>query len=386
MTNANRLSRKFISASFVLSLPLLADVPQTTAQAFWSKSAVDSISRVLAINANAHIPYVTKGRGGDGNVWIEQSSRILMTDRDFWEQVNHGLADTSVSALTSDASGHIFAGTNNGRIFRTTNNGENWIEINTGFGDCSILTLVSTTAGDLLVGTSCGLFFLPAPRIGIPDPNPRNCAVLSIAVNSSGHIFIGTDTCGIFRSTDNGMTWAPVSTGLTGGRVGALAINANGYVFAGTSDGVVFRSTNNGDSWTVTNLEPYGSVNVLTFDANGQLFVRTSRGVFCSARPEHPCLPNVVVTSLGINSDGLIFAGTFGNGVFRSSNSGLNWEQINSGLTNPEVRALAINSADVVFAGTGGGVFRRIRETTSVNLPPGDVAANYAMRKMTLLK
>ena len=64
------------------------------------------------------------------------------------------------------------------------------------------------------------------------------------------------------------------------------------------------------------------------------------------------------VVSLAINSSGQIFAGTFGGGVFRSTNNGANWSQINTGLTTAYVNALAINSSVFIFAGAGGGVFR----------------------------
>jgi len=63
---------------------------------------------------------------------------------------------------------------------------------------------------------------------------------------------------------------------------------------------------------------------------------------------------------LAINSVGHIFAGTNGNGIYRSSDNGNSWIQVNTGLTNKTVYALAINSSDHLFAGTDAGVFRSI--------------------------
>ena len=52
-----------------------------------------------------------------------------------------------------------------------------------------------------------------------------------------------------------------------------------------------------------------------------------------------------------------IFAGTYGGGVFLSSDNGANWTAVNNGLTNSYVRSLAISGTNI-FAGTaGGGVF-----------------------------
>jgi len=65
------------------------------------------------------------------------------------------------------------------------------------------------------------------------------------------------------------------------------------------------------------------------------------------------------IHTLAINSSGDIFAGGIGGEVFRSTDNGDNWTQINNGLTNTDVRALAINSSGDIFAGThGGGVYR----------------------------
>ena len=55
-----------------------------------------------------------------------------------------------------------------------------------------------------------------------------------------------------------------------------------------------------------------------------------------------------------------LYAGTWGGGVFKSTDSGGNWSEINTGLTNIHVLALAIDpqTPTTLYAGTdGGGVF-----------------------------
>jgi hypothetical protein len=54
----------------------------------------------------------------------------------------------------------------------------------------------------------------------------------------------------------------------------------------------------------------------------------------------------------------LLFVGTYGGGVFRSTNNGTSWTEVNTGLTNQLINAFAIIDT-VLFTGTyGGGVFR----------------------------
>ena len=59
----------------------------------------------------------------------------------------------------------------------------------------------------------------------------------------------------------------------------------------------------------------------------------------------------------------LIFAGTYGSGMFRSSDSGGSWQKINNGLSALYKGALAINANNHIFVGAdfvggAGGVFR----------------------------
>jgi hypothetical protein len=60
-----------------------------------------------------------------------------------------------------------------------------------------------------------------------------------------------------------------------------------------------------------------------------------------------------------------LFAGTFGGGVFLSTNNGTSWTAVNTGLTNLYVFALAVSGTNL-FAGTYyGGVFRSTNNGTS---------------------
>ncbi len=81
---------------------------------------------------------------------------------------------------------------------------------------------------------------------------PYRRTINTLAINSSGHIFVGTYD-GVFRSTDNGGIWAQVNTGLTNTSVCSLTINSSGHIFAGTCGGGVFRSVQSTTSIKETN-------------------------------------------------------------------------------------------------------------------------------------
>jgi hypothetical protein len=136
--------------------------------------------------------------------------------------------------------------------------------------------------------------------------------------------------------------------------------------------------------WVQTNGPYSGQVSCVAMSANGaggmNLFAGTrGDGVFLSTNsgaspvyggswtPVNFGLLNKDVLSLAVGSNGAeaidVFAGTTGNGVFVSSDNGASWTQVNSGLRNLSVLCLAVspNGADGsnLFAGTNGltGVF-----------------------------
>ena len=67
-----------------------------------------------------------------------------------------------------------------------------------------------------------------------------------------------------------------------------------------------------------------------------------------------PSIQTVVVTP-----DGVVYAGSFGMGLFRSSDRGQSWDLLNRGLTDPFLLCLAVMPGHHVYAGTmRGGVYR----------------------------
>lgn len=63
------------------------------------------------------------------------------------------------------------------------------------------------------------------------------------------------------------------------------------------------------------------------------------------------------ILTLTTGKDGAIYAGTFRGGVFRSRDRGKSWQAINSGLKRQEIKAL-LAVGDAVYAGTSDGVYR----------------------------
>lgn len=152
--------------------------------------------------------------------------------------------------------------------------------------------------------------------------------------------------------------------GPTGGPVSALIIDG-GTTYAGTSLGGIFRSEDLGDTWSRLDLTGvFESVNSFLLNADGDLFAGTSFGVrrstdhgetwelFTVGLP-----PNPYVSSLAVNSSGVLFAGSTIGGMYRSEDEGETWTEINAGLTNTYVRAVAVAPDGTIYSGTNNGLF-----------------------------
>jgi len=295
----------------------------------------------------------------------------------YWYQRNSGLPSLPISSLAVTASDHIYAGTYGNGIFFSTDFGQSWTQKDTGL--------------------------------------PANAEVYSFAINASSYIYAGLENTnlGAYLSTDNGDTWT--SFGLNTNNVAAFAIDSAGYLYAATFEGGVYRTytttvvpppvpapvspanlaigltTDEGFTWSASfgatgyrlQLSTDSTFATTVFDSSKiadttmkidslsyetKYFWRVNSNNSKVASAWSPVwkfttihapgwtimsdsLPNYTIQSLLINSSNYIFAGTYGNGVFRSTNNGTYWNQ--SGLTTTEVYCFAQNSSGNIFAGVG---------------------------------
>ena len=165
---------------------------------------------------------------------------------------------------------------------------------------------------------------------------------------SSGRIVFAGGMNGIYRSTNNGASWAIVDTTIdladsVIGAVYAFAEN-NENLFAGGWYGID-RSTDNGLSWSPSYRAPKGPSEIMAFSLSGSNIFAGSwiYGVLCStdngANWTRDGLSPQDVRALTMVGTTLFAGGTF-SGVSRSTDSGKSWKAMNSGLRNRRVSSL----------------------------------------------
>jgi photosystem II stability/assembly factor-like uncharacterized protein len=179
---------------------------------------------IVTTPGNANQIFIAMAGGG---VWKTTDGGLS------WSPKTETLGSLSAGALTMDPNnvntlylgmGDAFDGTGLG-LYKSTNAGENW-------------------SGPVYLGSSTSI---------------RD---LYVAPGDSTIVLAATDI-GLFRSTDSGASFAPVTlaTGFadapatwdiefTGGSGFALSLEATPTVTTGTTNGQVFYSSNNGQTWT----------------------------------------------------------------------------------------------------------------------------------------
>jgi len=165
---------------------------------------------------------------------------------------------------------------------------------------------------------------------------------------------------GVFRSSDEGATWTARSSGMT-------ELRTSGIVKAGTrlyvvGPGGVFRSDNQGDSWAPAGLV---GVDVRCIAALGDVvYVGTlGSGVLKSTDggatwvASNAGLSATTFRAIEAKGTTLFLGGEIGTSVFRSTNGGTSWTPLAGGLPPSSYRGFASNALFIVAGAFGGGVF-----------------------------
>lgn len=194
----------------------------------------------------------------------------------------------------------------------------------------------------------------------VKTDGPDSVQVLVTA--SSNQVYAGTKD-GLFLSSDTGVTWTEISTGLTNRNVRAFT-PAFGFLYAGTVGGGIFRSSDGGSNWEAVNngLTNLDARSIASSQGQRTLLAATSGGVFLSADSGgswteiNTGLPSLDVRDVLYRDSGA-YAAT-DSGVFLRMPSDSVWLPLNNGLTTFDVRALAGDGTTSLVAGTGVGIFR----------------------------
>ncbi len=206
--------------------------------------------------------------------------------------------------------------------------------------------------------------FCLAPHLSrsqwVQTNGPFGGRITALGANSKT-LFVGTDGAGVFRSTNEGMSWSAAKNGLDNPTVYALAVRDTMLFAAGDISGI-YRSTNNGNQWVQSGLAGIpidylvaSGITLLAATRTGIVF-RSTNNASTWTVPDSG-LTTSYLTCLAAN-DRMMFVGTGDGGVFRSTDQGRTWVTVNLGLPGSffVVASLAADDSSV-FVSCNGRVY-----------------------------
>ncbi len=297
---------------------------------------LDIDARSLALTSSGRL---VLGTGFGDKIWVS-------TDKGTTWQMTQNLStfNSIFSVIPTSDSLILYAAAYATGVYRSTDGGRNWILTDTTTllnHFVRALVVDQSNSNIVYAGTGNGAFKTTNAGLSWSSGSgiPFSTAIHSLAIRPtiSNIVYAGTDHSYLYKSTDGGANWSHIASAqgfaVSDSFIRTLSVDlANpAIIYAGSDSGHIYKSTDGGNNWNLlANLGISNSVREILI---------------------HPVL------------DTIMFAATFGSGVFISTNLGVSWTQFNTGLSDLEVEALISDKNEplTLWAGTGShGVFKTL--------------------------
>jgi photosystem II stability/assembly factor-like uncharacterized protein len=214
----------------------------------------------------------------------------------------------------------LIVGSEDEGILLSNDGGRKWRKANKGLDDLCVNALAFSLdfAKDktIVAGTNAGVYLSRDGGASWKQTDAKTGAVLAVAAGAGGVMLAGAAQDGIFRSIDNGKSWAPANVGLAARLFVQLGVSPSfgkdKSLFSVALDEGVRRSSDAGESW-----EPLGTG-------------LDEREV------------TAVVISPAFAKDKTMFAATDA-GVWVTSDAGTSWKSTGEALKGSAIRSLTLS-------------------------------------------
>ena len=219
--------------------------------------------------------------------------------------------------------------------------------------------------------TNAGTAWTPVNNGLLPAGGNRQLRALAIDPAATGTLYATTDG-GVFKTVDGGAVWTASNGGLTNLSAQAIAVDprAPSTVYIGVTFNGVQKSVDGGATWTPARTGLTSEVSSLAIDPRvpARVYAGTQVGIFATSNggqgwaTANAGLANAVVQSVAVDPavPTTLYVGTRYSGAHKSVDGGATWTAINAGLSGSDVRVLTIDPSlpSRIYAGTGSGLYR----------------------------
>ena len=371
------------------------------------RSTDDGFTWSACNNASMGNPYDITGISDDG------ASLLVSCNEGRFRSTDQGLTFTALGNAPNYPGEMLALGGNviitrggfnfPGNVYRSTDNGATWQDANNGFDATPGIGAIHVDGTDLYAfgkhvyrSTDQGLTWTQLTTTPLAYPPKYSCRIgnrfylssdgntnvlvhrwdlgaaeytniapglpdtwtTTLFGSAAGHLFINKGRS-LYRSTDNGATWAEqAATGMIGAETYSLWVEGD-LVICGGYEGI-HRSTDAGTTWQRVASPQYTTIGGLHKNGNTVLAATTS-GLLRS-NDGGITWPTTALTNLSLgsfaNGGGSLFVGGSNAGnatVRRSTDAGNTWSDFSAGLPSQAGVLDVLATVDAVFAGIGTG-------------------------------
>ncbi len=279
------------------------------------------------ITALAHSGKYLYAATADSGVYI--FTGYVGSDR-YWKKTNTGLTNLKIRSLLAIDSLTLLAGTEGNGIFKSIDKGATWLPVSNTIFSTSTVTSFALVGNRVFLSVSDKGVFMSADKgaswSDFNDSHTLNIAgTISLSPNIQTNELAVINANGIYNLATAGTAVSPVYTLMTTGLPGATDFR---------------HISNNGLGW----------------------FLATNKGVFLTPAAGINWIPaNTGLGTMNVNTvlpfKNTLFAGTIGEGIFKSDVSTVSWNANNFGFNNLITYSMACSGVAVVVAATEKGVF-----------------------------
>ena len=265
-----------------------------------------------------------------------------------WEPLNRGLTDPFLLCLAVVPGQHVYAGTMRGGVYRLSLQEAQWESISRGIEQTEVKSFL-VHDGQVYAGTGQGVYqWIEQTRQWRKVGNGLEQVLVSgLVVLDDGRLFAATSGKGLHhfqlgqvdqrKWVDSKSIFVDPRERLPHRYLRVIAVNAAQHVFLGTQDGGIFRSTDQGVSWSSLSRNlPNDSIRGIV-PIDDDVVVATGKGVFQWKQKQQQWvemnegLTSRAIQSLTVASKGVWYVGT-SSGAFRSDDEGQHWKNISEGF------------------------------------------------------
>ena len=282
---------------------------------------------------------------------------------------SNGIRFIEVDPTDSDI---LYAGTivsgDNGGVWKSTDGGANWTMVasrDSGSGcdnDIGPFAIDPSNNQKIYAGSVYhGVYISTDGGSNWLTSSQTTRRIMSIIIDSDDNSKVyAAGSSGLYITTDGGSNWT--LSGAISGNITDLAQSASNrdvmyaMVVSGTSY-ELYKSINRGSSWSNLNHSDDIVFRVIVDPANADILYlnSTTNGIYKSAdggtstSQTNTGLPSIpsYATPIAIDSSGSFYTVT-ASGLFRSTDNGLNWQQLNS-YTGQRVVAIDPSNTDIIY-------------------------------------